>query len=999
MDRIVASLIPAAGDSSVKIVLLNKVRLSLLTSTHKPLEVCGVLHASVMNLQESQDDSGVFGALCSLIRSIIENGLIDRRFFADHFAVSPEVVNFLCTHIPGLPVDLIVDFFVPSSRDLWNELQKCLTDHIALHNFPYVLHKVASSSVPLSTARMQLLDQSMKLYLENSDALLSESPVFSVDELPTMINFLATCDCLYTEAKLNPLLLSSICNKLSRLLLLRMGPIYSLQSLYNNENFQEFVECFKDIVTRTSQITYLPLASLIAELEIMCIDEQDAYEYVIQLCIEAIAGRLCDVEQLKTTILRLLTWSQWLQSDTRHFICADVWVIGILSEFGRLNSAVLCNNPNIFNELLLPILLKSLEIFQSVGFPSLPVIIIMSLILLVSTVLGHEEEAYSHCQILTSFLTNILSMRDSFLPEQLECTIAHLSKMGVLISTNAYNRRKLDGLAKNSKLLKLFDLIVRKFPPPKTCTVSDCLKAYKLENLVAAGAGAGLILRKSWSEETSQDGDQTKEPLLQLTFGSSTTKTIAKFPGLRNKGNTCYANAALQLLYHCSDFRKAVLSPTTFRCPPSTESAKAEYSLQKGDAESRSLWPLQNSCPQSFGRLHETLTQLFITLSTAKLQTAYDPSAVLTLSKPSHFVQGEQQDSAEYLNYLLDCLHEEELQSKRRSARVNQLKLMAEPSDDAGGRHQLFSLESSASSISSSDLLTPGTPSKPSERQEELMEVECLSSSNEMVECLPKEISERSIVRSLFGGTLSRRTICSQCNHVSSAELEDFICLFLPIETSLSSDCGTTSEKPPTNSATADIATLVETHFARSECVTGAGECEACGRESVRERQLSLRHLSPHVLIGLNLFTYNRTTQACHKVMRRIRINELLSVRVPKSALLSHQPSVPPPDISATETASTSTNQVIALDNEPHEERSSPSPAPDVTEESSIQVYKLQGMILHHGLSLGCGHYTCVAKVDTNWVSFDDCSTSFTSLDQINRQQFATPYLLLYSKV
>ncbi|VDL99492.1 unnamed protein product [Schistocephalus solidus] len=808
MDRIVASLIPAAGDSSVKIVLLNKVRLSLLTSTHKPLEVCGVLHASVMNLQESQDDSGVFGALCSLIRSIIENGLIDRRFFADHFAVSPEVVNFLCTHIPGLPVDLIVDFFVPSSRDLWNELQKCLTDHIALHNFPYVLHKVASSSVPLSTARMQLLDQSMKLYLENSDALLSESPVFSVDELPTMINFLATCDCLYTEAKLNPLLLSSICNKLSRLLLLRMGPIYSLQSLYNNENFQEFVECFKDIVTRTSQITYLPLASLIAELEIMCIDEQDAYEYVIQLCIEAIA-----------------------------------------------------------------------------------------------------------------------------------------------------------------------------------------------ENLVAAGAGAGLILRKSWSEETSQDGDQTKEPLLQLTFGSSTTKTIAKFPGLRNKGNTCYANAALQLLYHCSDFRKAVLSPTTFRCPPSTESAKAEYSLQKGDAESRSLWPLQNSCPQSFGRLHETLTQLFITLSTAKLQTAYDPSAVLTLSKPSHFVQGEQQDSAEYLNYLLDCLHEEELQSKRRSARVNQLKLMAEPSDDAGGRHQLFSLESSASSISSSDLLTPGTPSKPSERQEELMEVECLSSSNEMVECLPKEISERSIVRSLFGGTLSRRTICSQCNHVSSAELEDFICLFLPIETSLSSDCGTTSEKPPTNSATADIATLVETHFARSECVTGAGECEACGRESVRERQLSLRHLSPHVLIGLNLFTYNRTTQACHKVMRRIRINELLSVRVPKSALLSHQPSVPPPDISATETASTSTNQVIALDNEPHEERSSPSPAPDVTEESSIQVYKLQGMILHHGLSLGCGHYTCVAKVDTNWVSFDDCSTSFTSLDQINRQQFATPYLLLYSKV
>ncbi|KAL7063885.1 hypothetical protein AAHC03_04882 [Spirometra sp. Aus1] len=557
-------------------------------------------------------------------------------------------------------------------------------------------------------------------------------------------------------------------------------------------------------------------------------------------------------------------------------------------------------------------------------------------------------------------------------------------------------------MTKNPKLLKLFDLIVRKFPPPQPRAVSEYLKAYKLENLVAAGAGAGLVLRKSWSswsEGTSQDAEQTKEPLLQLTFDSNTTKTVAKFPGLRNKGNTCYANAALQLLYHCPDFREAVLSPSTFRSPTSTESAKPEHSSKNSDAESCSLWPLQNSSPQTFGRLHETLTQLFLTLSTAKpLQTAYDPSAVLTLSKPSHFVQGEQQDSAEYLNHLLDCLHEEELQSKRR---VNQLKLMAEPSDDGGRRHQLSSFGSSVSTTGSVESLTQGASPKLSGQREELMEIECLSSGNEVVERLPNDVSERSIVRSLFGGTLSRRTICSQCNHVSSAELEDFICLFLPIDTSasFSSDCNSTSEKPPANSATADIATLVETHFARSECVTGAGECEACGRESVRERQLSLRHLSPHVLIGLNLFAYNRATQACHKVMRRVRINELLSVRVPKNPPLSQQPSVPPPDTSTTEAASSSTCQVVSLDDEPREQQPLPSPAPDVADESSIHVYKLQGMILHHGLSLSCGHYTCVAKVDSNWVSFDDCSASFTSLDQVNRQQFATPYLLLYSKV
>nr|VZI40097.1 unnamed protein product [Spirometra erinaceieuropaei] len=314
---------------------------------------------------------------------------------------------------------------------------------------------------------------------------------------------------------------------------------------------------------------------------------------------------------------------------------------------------------------------------------------------------------------------------------------------------------------------------------------------------------------------------------------------------------------------------------------------------------------------------------------------------------------------------------------------------MAEPSDDGGRRHQLSSFESSVSTTGSFESLTQGASPKFSGQREELMEIECLSSGNEVVERLPNDVSERSIVRSLFGGTLSRRTICSQCNHVSSAELEDFICLFLPIDTSasFSSDCDSTSEKPPANSATADIATLVETHFARSECVTGAGECEACGRESVRERQLSLRHLSPHVLIGLNLFAYNRATQACHKVMRRVRINELLSVRVPKNPPLSQQPSVPPPDTSTTEAASSSTCQVVSLDGEPREQQPLPSPAPDVADESSIHVYKLQGMILHHGLSLSCGHYTCVAKVDSNWVSFDDCSASFTSLDQKDAEE------------
>ncbi len=91
-----------------------------------------------------------------------------------------------------------------------------------------------------------------------------------------------------------------------------------------------------------------------------------------------------------------------------------------------------------------------------------------------------------------------------------------------------------------------------------------------------------------------------------------------------------------------------------------------------------------------------------------------------------------------------------------------------------------------------------------------------------------------------------------------------------------------------------DLASLVQTHFSRAERVSGVGECEACGDGAaggggsngdkdggVRERRLNIRQLSPNVLICLNLFSFNRDTQACHKIMRpRVRINEQLSVHI-----------------------------------------------------------------------------------------------------------------------
>ncbi|VDD79283.1 unnamed protein product [Mesocestoides corti] len=347
-------------------------------------------------------------------------------------------------------------------------------------------------------------------------------------------------------------------------------------------------------------------------------------------------------------------------------------------------------------------------------------------------------------------------------------------------------------------------------------------------------------------------------------------------PGLRNKGNTCYANAALQLLFHCPDFREALLSQSN----TSISSTRNADSLQSVNEQ------------KPFGELHKTLLELFYMLSSGKAEVARDPSAVLTLSRPPHFVHGEPQDSAEYLNHLLDCLHEEELK---------------------------------AAASTSSDF-------RPSS----------------------------SIVRRLFGGTLSRRTICAACQHVSSAELEDFICLFLPMDSDHSVGADSSRDRDP------DLASLVRAHFSRPEQVTDAGDCEVCGNKGsgTRERRLSIRHLSPNVLICLNLFTYDHATQTCHKIMQRVRINEQLSVQIAR-------------------------NPTIVGNHKLADEE-------DVANE--FVLFQLRGMIIHHGLSLGCGHYTCVTRVGPRWVSFDDGTSKFTSLDAVQREQFATPYLLLYSR-
>lgn len=212
------------------------------------------------------------------------------------------------------------------------------------------------------------------------------------------------------------------------------------------------------------------------------------------------------------------------------------------------------------------------------------------------------------------------------------------------------------------------------------------------------------------------------------------------------------------------------------------------------------------------------------------------------------------------------------------------------------------------------------------------------------------------------------------------------------------------------NSDDTDLTTLLHTHFSQIERVSSAEACESCGKQTVLARRMCLKNLAPHVLICLKVFTFCRENQTSAKVMKKITIPERLCVTLSgldDASKPEIQPSEPFSNevIFPSEELSEYPTNTILFDTEKrtfsaHSLASSSSYCVShKTQSVTTRTFKLQGMILHHGVSLHCGHYTCVARVGMEWISFDDAFVHLTSLDQIYSRPLTTPYLLLYTQV
>mmetsp|Transcript_9995 Transcript_9995/g.11464 ORF Transcript_9995/g.11464 Transcript_9995/m.11464 type:complete len:1049 (-) Transcript_9995:481-3627(-) len=123
--------------------------------------------------------------------------------------------------------------------------------------------------------------------------------------------------------------------------------------------------------------------------------------------------------------------------------------------------------------------------------------------------------------------------------------------------------------------------------------------------------------------------------------------------GLRNLGNTCYMNAALQALFSCSSFISNLSQLDARNSTKEHESTGMQNS---------SLLEMLHSLAKSMNRLptQDTLPAT-TTVTTAESLKGSNPAPLKKVmdSLTSRFVGYSQQDSHEFLSVLIDLLHEE----------------------------------------------------------------------------------------------------------------------------------------------------------------------------------------------------------------------------------------------------------------------------------------------------------------------------------------------------
>ncbi|KAA8494033.1 Ubiquitin carboxyl-terminal hydrolase 10 [Porphyridium purpureum] len=196
-------------------------------------------------------------------------------------------------------------------------------------------------------------------------------------------------------------------------------------------------------------------------------------------------------------------------------------------------------------------------------------------------------------------------------------------------------------------------------------------------------------------------------------------------------------------------------------------------------------------------------------------------------------------------------------------------------------------------------------------------------------------VLQQSAVTEIFGGVM--RSELRWPNSKPSVTREPFMCLQLEI-------------------GDRKIRSLEDALQLYFEPETVEGYRSELTREAVEARKHFMIESSPHVLIvHLKRFSYNPETLQPAKVSKRISYPERLTLS---------------PTLFSTVRTSAQHGQ--------------------------NRSYRLFAVVIHHGVEVAGGHYTCDVFQGTEWVACDDSRLSRASSDAVLKRQ---PYLLFYQQV
>lgn len=344
--------------------------------------------------------------------------------------------------------------------------------------------------------------------------------------------------------------------------------------------------------------------------------------------------------------------------------------------------------------------------------------------------------------------------------------------------------------------------------------------------------------------------------------------------------------------------------------------------------------------------------QQLISLLLYSVRQELAPHDVLS-QRPNSFRYGHQQDSFEYLGFLLDQLHEEEKRCLVAAAKsidnsvINKLingNMKMENGNGNGNQEQMDIDDNNTMNQTISIDSPPLTDDSDDAINPEVREKNIVGDPNNTT-------TVHTMVQKLFGGRLSVNYKCLNCN-TQSTNIDNFFDLQLSFPHQPISDSLTTSPLIDKTNYTTQL--LLNSYFATEQMINDDKYyCDKCKALCDGERHITLEDGPSNLILVIKHFKYDRNCHVRRKLLHKVHHDEVISL--------------------------------IAR-----------------TKDGCFRLkYKLYAVIVHCGMNIDSGHYyTYAVNTADEWFKFNDSHISRSSFSDIkNLSTLNTPYILFYEIV